>query len=237
MATLPIEVHISIFEGPLDLLLHLVEKRRLPITEVSLAEVADQYLQIVRSLPRPEPDLLADFLLIAGKLLLIKSRAILPRDDAPIQEDDEPARDLQQRLIEYRLFKAAANRLRELEMMQRHSFPRTAPPRDLIPPPLVPPKPDQLLQAMARALKRHSTVADQQVLQQAMPRIQVEERMAWLLAELRVRRQLRWTEVQGSTVGELVATFLSVLELLRKGMVQVDQTAPFAEITITLAVG
>src|SRR6202165_1418580 len=72
-----LELHLESFDGPLELLLLLIEQRRLPITQVSLAQVADQYLAQVHAQPAIDPNLLADFLVIGGKLLLLKSRALL----------------------------------------------------------------------------------------------------------------------------------------------------------------
>jgi len=228
-------IHIPQFNGPLDLLLQLVEKRRLPITEVRLADVADQYLEAVRAMPSPSPELLAEFLVIGGKLVLIKSRALLPVEEeaAPFQED--PEEDLKRRLMEYRLFKSAAERLRELEDQERRAFPRTAPPpADLPPPPLVPPAPHELAQAMARVLQRATSLLQEPVSEVAVTRVRIEDRMEWVFNVLQRRREAQWRELAGSTVDEVVATFLAVLELLRRGVIVVEQDAPFAEMRLRL---
>src|SRR5512143_2951529 len=113
-SAIDIELSNVAFCGPLAMLLELIEKRRLPIAQVSLAEVADQYLTRIRTLVGMNADVLADFLVIGAKLLLIKSRALLP---SPPREDekDNVAADLEQRLLEYRIFREAAERLREIE--------------------------------------------------------------------------------------------------------------------------
>src|SRR5438876_12354170 len=110
-ASVQLELHLESFDGPLELLLLLIEQRRLPITQVSLAQVADQYLAQVHALPELDADLLADFLAIAGKLLLLKSRALLLSEE-PDPAIDEVATDLAERLATYRGFRAAAARLR-----------------------------------------------------------------------------------------------------------------------------
>src|ERR1044071_8096752 len=92
----------------------LIEQRRLPITSVSLAQVADQYLAQVHALPSLDPELLADFLVIGGKLLLLKSRALLLTEE-PDPEVEEVASDLEERWPTSRLFRAAPELLRELE--------------------------------------------------------------------------------------------------------------------------
>src|SRR5262245_35251816 len=92
-------LHLDQFVGPLDLLLSLIERRELEITAVSVAAVADQYLAQLRQLAPLPADDLAEFLVIAGKLLLIKSRALLPREPLPTEaEEEDPAEELARRL-------------------------------------------------------------------------------------------------------------------------------------------
>src|SRR5579859_1904252 len=110
-----LELHLESFDGPLELLLLLIEQRRLPITQISMAQVADQYLAQVHAQPALDTDLLADFLVIGGKLLLLKSRALLLTEE-PDQEAEEVASDLADRLATYRVFRAAAELLRDLEL-------------------------------------------------------------------------------------------------------------------------
>src|SRR5579864_7678572 len=119
---LQLELHLETFDGPLELLLMLIEQRRLPITSVSLAQVADQYLAQVHAQPAIDPNLLADFLVIGGKLLLLKSRALLLTEE-PDPEVEEVASDLAERLATYRVFRAAAEMLRELEQRGGRMYP------------------------------------------------------------------------------------------------------------------
>src|SRR3982074_2778058 len=122
-----LELHLESFDGPLELLLLLIEQRRLPITQVSLAQVADQYLAQVHAQPAIDPNLLADFLVIGGKLLLLKSRALLLSEE-PDPEVEEVASDLADRLATYRVFRAAAEMLRELEQRGERMYPTTREP-------------------------------------------------------------------------------------------------------------
>src|SRR5919204_200534 len=119
-------LELPAFQGPLDLLLTLIERRRLAITDVSLAAVADQYLQAVRSLPERDPDLLGEFLVIAARLLLLKSRALLPQADEP--DEEESPDDLAERLEEYRRFKEAALALAARFESGEQAFPHPPPP-------------------------------------------------------------------------------------------------------------
>jgi hypothetical protein len=117
-----LELHLETFDGPLELLLMLIEQHRLPITQVSLAQVADQYLAHVHAQPSLDAELLADFLVIGGKLLLLKSRALLLTEE-PDQEAEEVASDLAERLATYRVFRAAAEVLRDLEQRGERLYP------------------------------------------------------------------------------------------------------------------
>src|SRR6266852_4685399 len=120
-APVQLELHLKSFDGPLELLLLLIEQRRLPITQVSLAQVADQYLTQIHALPALDADLLADFLVIGSKLLLLKSRALLLTEE-PDPEVEEVATDLAERLATYRVFRAAADVLRELEQRGERTY-------------------------------------------------------------------------------------------------------------------
>src|SRR5438477_6757478 len=149
-APVQLELHLESFDGPLELLLLLIEQRRLPITQVSLAQVADQYLAQVHAQPALDPDLLADFLVIGGKLLLLKSRALL-LTEAPDQEAEEVASDLAERLATYRVFRAAAEVLRELEQRGERMYPTLREPSLAQgPAPLAPLGPETLLAVWRR---------------------------------------------------------------------------------------
>ncbi len=221
------------FCGPLALLLELIENRKLPITEVSLAQVADQYLDRMRSLIGLDMEILADFLVIAARLLVIKSRALLPPRISPHEGPDE-ASDLPQRLLEYRMFRDAAEQLRRLEESGRRGYPRQAPfePSRQAEPPLEPVPPAVLRAAMIRMLKALRPEPERQTL---APRVSVQERIEYLKAYLRTRGGAVFSELAGATVQEVVATFLALLELLRRELIVAQQESPFAEIRLTLA--
>ncbi len=121
------QVALPVFEGPLDLLLHLIEREELDITQVSLAQITNQYLDYLAQLSERDPDNLADFLVVAAKLLLIKSRVLLPQPPAPPAADEEDiGEDLVRQLIEYRKFREAARWLRELDEQGLRSYIRLA---------------------------------------------------------------------------------------------------------------
>jgi segregation and condensation protein A len=126
-------VHLPAFEGPFDLLLQLIERERLDISAVSLATVTDQFLARMAELEGAiTADELADFLLIAARLILIKSRLLLPQQSRPdAEEEDDPAEALARQLREYKRFREAALALRAIEEGGLHSYPRVALPPEL----------------------------------------------------------------------------------------------------------
>lgn len=124
------QVTLPVFEGPLDLLLHLIERQELDITQVSLAQVTNQYLEYLAHVSERDPDNLADFVVVAAKLLLIKSRVLLPQPMVPPPlEEEDVGEDLVQQLIEYKKFKEVARWLQALDAQGQRSYVRlgTAP--------------------------------------------------------------------------------------------------------------
>lgn len=123
------QVQLPAFTGPLDLLLQLIEQQELDITTISLAQVTDQYLARIRTLPDIAADELAEFVVVAARLLLIKSRVLLPVSPRPSGEDEEDVgEDLVRQLREYKRFKQAALFLEQRDQAGLHAYPRTQPP-------------------------------------------------------------------------------------------------------------
>jgi len=127
------QVHLPIFEGPLDLLLQLIEREKLDISVITIAAVTDQFLAYVRQIEEVSPHILADFLVMAARLVWIKSRILLPQPAAGDDEaeEEDPGEALARQLKEYKRFKEAAMLLREIEERGRHTYPRVAPPPEL----------------------------------------------------------------------------------------------------------
>jgi segregation and condensation protein A len=225
-----LELHLESFDGPLELLLLLIEQRRLPITQVSLAQVADQYLAQVHAQPSLDPDLLADFLVIGGKLLLLKSRALLLTEE-PDPEVEEVASDLAERLATYRVFRAAAEVLRELEQRGERMYPTAREPLiSTAPAELAPLGPADLLAVWRRFLK---TPPPEQIELPAITRASVDERRARILDALRAEPTVSFRTMAGDTIDQVVATFLAVLELFRRGAIAVEQTTRFGDLVIS----
>jgi segregation and condensation protein A len=231
-------IHLEAFEGPLDLLLNLVERRRLPIAELSLVAVADQYLAQIRALERIEPDALSEFVAIGARLLLLKSRSLLPAIEPPPQPGEEEETDgaeLVRRLETYRAFKSLAEEIGRLDAAGLATYAggsRAAEPLpDLLPlEPIAP----ALLASLYDAIERRRAGPPEQV-DETRPRASVAERLFMLRERLRTSHQLSWQAVCGSTVDEIVATLLAVLELVRRGEMEIVQPDLFGPITLQSA--
>ncbi len=234
-----IQLNLPYFEGPLDLLLHLIEREELDITSVALVAVADQYLRILRENDGINLDGLADFIWIGARLLLIKSRALLPKPlaDDGVGEEEDDAGDLTRQLIEYKLFKEAAGRLRGIETAGLHSYPRIAPPPDLPPPPGLDGVTLDLLRQMVEAAltrtppeKEHHPVIHPH-------KFSVREKID-LLREMLAREgrvSFRGVIERCQTRMEIIVSFMAVLELIKSRVLEAVQDAAFADIVLVPA--
>ncbi len=229
------QVTLPVFEGPLDLLLHLIERQELDITEVSLAQVTNQYLEYLARFGERDPESLADFLVVAAKLLLIKSRILLPQPPtSAVPDEGDEGEDLVRQLIEYRKFKDAARRLKEIETLGLRSYIRLAPaPRlertvDLGDVTL-----DDLLEAVHQvfAIKPPAPSVNGTV---APIPITVADQMDLIERETAHGRSaslLRLLERATSRL-EIIVTLLALLEMVKQLRVTMYQEGAFADITI-----
>jgi len=234
-------VHLPAYEGPLDLLLHMIEVRELDVSLISLMAVTDQYLKTLNELEEIEPGALADFLVVASRLLYIKSYNLLPKPRPPAEDDEEASGDaLLRQLVEYRRFKQVAATLRAREEAGLRVYIRTAPK------PEVERRLDMSnldLDALQRSLRK---VLQRIPVDPPMPRVktypitvaeQLESVRAYLRNVFAADRQKsqRGVSFEGllsrsATRIEVIVTFLAVLELVKLHEIEVVQDATFGEI-------
>ena len=223
----------KIFEGPLDLLLDLIEKEKLDITEVSLAQVADQFLKYLENSENVSPEYLADFLLVAGKLILIKSKAILPMLELE-KEEEEDIEELKARLAEYKKFKEAAKELIKLESRKKMLFSRQSysgmktifcPPKKLSVLDL-----QNIFENVLDKLPKIEVLAKETL----KKIISIKDKIEYLKKSLLEKISLTFhgAIVDKKDKVEVVVTFLAVLELARNNMVALEQEEMFGEIRI-----
>ncbi|MFO7245827.1 MAG: segregation/condensation protein A [Thermaerobacter sp.] len=236
-------IRLHNFEGPLDLLLHLIEERQLEITEVSLVEVTDQYLAYVEAMRPFDLDIASEFLVVASRLLDLKARTLLPppRPEPEEEEAADPGQELVRRLLEYRQFRQAAQLLKARGELEELRFPRT--PEDLAALAeqieVAPAALAELLAAMERVLAQ-APETEAPELEMEAERLTVAEAMRQIVARLRERGGSTRFEAlfpPGSGRLRIVVTFLALLELLRRRRVTVRQEVPFGPIEIAWAGG
>jgi segregation and condensation protein A len=225
------QLRLPDFEGPLDLLLHLIERRELAVTTLSLAAVADQYLGQVAALRHAEPAVLAEFVAVGARLVLIKSRALLPAPAAMVAEADEvdDGEALALQLAAYRQARAAARALAARQVAGTRAFARLAAPA----PPLAPRPLDDLVRVVRRRLLELPPAPTPMTLARV---VTVAEKVAQIEEHLVVGGRLRLSALlaRATTRAEVVVTFISLLELVRRRRVAVEQAALFDDIDITL---
>lgn len=230
------QVQLPMFEGPLDLLLHLIEREELDITKVTLAQVTDQYLAYLAILKEVEAEFLTDFLVVAAKLLFIKSQALLPKPPPSLADEDEEdiGDQLAHQLRIYKQFKSVAELLRQRETDGLRNFVRLA-----LPPKLEPrlsfgeASLDELVAAVRHALAVRPP--DPAVGEVVSPMIvTIGEQMSLIRAELTRRKQISFRGLlrRAASRVEVIVTFLAVLELIKQFVIDVRQDSLFGEIMI-----
>ena len=228
-------LHLSVFDGPLDLLLHLIHEQKLEILDLPMAEVTRQYMEYLHLMEELNLEIAAEFVAMAAQLLQIKSRLMLPRP--PQAPEEDPRVSLVQRLLEYQQVKVAAQALSERESdWQKIAF---APGIDLDDHKRVEEEPIRatlfdLLGAYRDALKRLLPPPPVEVRTQPKS---LEQRVMEVLTEL---QDGLWKPFQGllsqaRTREELVLTFLALLELVRTGRIALVQGETFGEIRVKAA--
>ncbi len=230
-----LEVFLETFEGPLDLLLYLIRRQNLDILDIPVALITQQYLEYIRLMDQMRFDLAAEYLVMAAWLAEIKSRVLLPKPPSEEGEDaSDPRAELVRRLQAYAEVQQAAVNLDELPRMHRDVFPARAEPMQFDAPKAPPPELRELLVAFSELLQRAELLSSHKITAEPLS---VRERMSRVidrLSELKQAQLLDLWEVGEGRKGLLV-TFLATLELVRNGLLQLHQDAPYAAITIRLA--
>ncbi len=243
-ASAPYQVHLPSFDGPLDLLLHLIERRQMEITAISLVAVTDQFIEYVRNWQGEEPPMarLAEFITVGAKLLFIKSRSLLPQPtrEEDVAEADEAlaeAEELRRHLLEYKLAKEIARLLREREAAGLMSFPRPGPlmpPADQVAwsrPKLVGLEVEALAAAFRRVLEKRNRPQPEPL---PLPVVKVSDKIAEIEAGLAAHGRVQFEDLLrlAQSRFEMVVTFLAVLELWHQERIVVVQHRLFAPILL-----
>jgi segregation and condensation protein A len=224
------------FEGPLDLILHLVKEHQLDLFDIPIARITESYLATLEALRELDIDVAGEFLHMAAQLALMKSKLLLPRtevaEDAPAEDAGvDPRAELVRRLLEYQKYRAAGEELGDRDILDRTVFAR----RVRLERPELPEGPEgladvsvfKLIEALARALENarpetaHEVVTD---------RLTISDAIARVADVLRLRRRASFEELLGGPAGarhtrsDVIATFLAILEMAKLKLIRVFQS-------------
>ena len=242
-----LEVKLEVFEGPLDLLLHLIEKNKVDIYDIPIVEITRQYLEYVSKLAEENLDLASEFLVMASTLIDIKCKMLLPKEVDEDGEEIDPRADLVQKLIEYKMYKYAAIELKDMQLYAGKSLykeptipeevAKYQPPVDL----------DEILKDVdLNKLKEiFDTVIKRQIDKIDPVRskfgklekeeVTVEEKLETVTDYAREHKHFSFRTLLGSQKSKMqtVVTFLAVLQLIKEGILIVQQEHAFDDIMIT----
>ena len=226
------QFRLPTFEGPLDVLLRLIERDQLPVSEVSLLAVFDQFLAHLNTLEADAPDAIAEFALVAGRLSVLKSRALLPRPARPVEEPDEL--DLVHQLEAYRAVKAAAEVLGIRQRSGTGAFGRG---EAIVCPSLervttAPQRPLALAEAVNRWLTR---VPPKPALLPSYRVVSLREMISRITSALDREKRVSFARIRASCTGpqDTAVAFLALLTLIRRHMVVATQSELFGSIELT----
>ena len=225
------EVRIDAFEGPLDLLLHLLKEAKVNIYDIKIAEITQQYLDYIHAMEDLKLEIASEYLVMAATLIEIKSKSLLPKQVVEIEDEyEEDSREaLIQRLVEYQQYKEVTKELRELEEERGQFF--TKPPIDFsdyidqeakLPQNL---QVEQLISAFEKLLRRHKL---------AKQNISVEERMRSLGQQLKYKKRVAFISLFDRFDKEyIVVTFLALLELVKGNQISISQQNYYEDLYIS----
>lgn len=242
-----IQVKLEVFDGPLDLLLHLIEKNKVDIFDIPIVLITEQYLEYVSNMDTKDMDVMSEFLVMAATLVRIKSKMLLPIEEIEEEEEEDPRQELVERLLEYKLYKYASYELKDRQMDAGKVFYRDP----SIPEEIKNFKEDvdyeELLSDVT--LTKLQSIFDS-VMQKQVDKIDpirsnfgeiekeeinIEDHMIFLeeYAMLHGTFSFRKVLENGTGKGYIIVTFLGILEMMRTGKITIEQEDLFDDILIT----
>ena len=241
-----IDVKLNVFEGPLDLLLHLIEKNKVNIYDIPIVTITEQYLEYVNNMEEEDLDVMSEFLVMAATLIKIKSKMLLPKDEEDPEDEEDPREELVRRLLEYKMYKCMANELKDRQLDAGKVWYKK---KDI---------PDEVL-AYEEPVNLEELVGDirlsdlNRIFQNIMKRqeekidkvrskfgkiekeeVSLEEKMDFLTdyAASHKHFSFRGMLTASSSKVEVIVTFLAILELMKTGKLTIVQEHIFDDIQI-----
>lgn len=223
------------FEGPLDLLLHLINKNKLSIADVSLAKITDQYFEYINKWKSENIDFSSEFLVIASELLYIKSKFLLPKHSEEEEDNagDEP--NLIDRLREYKLVKLCADKISERQFESKYVFYKVAELIKFPAKPLAKKNKDKLLKSLFALSERKALLRppSKENIKEAVIRkpVSIFSKVKDILKKIKQKTRLKYKDLFKGSKSERVASFLALLELIKLNKVKYEDNGE--DITIT----
>lgn len=242
-----IPVKLEVFEGPLDLLLHLIDKNKVDIYDIPIVEITNQYMEYIREMQQKDMNIMSEFLLMAATLLDIKCRMLLPAEVNEEGEEEDPRAELVEQLLQYKMYKYMSYELKdrqmdgEMQMFKESTIP------DEVKEYEVPVDLDELLDGLTLARLNH-------IFQDIMKRqhdkidpvrssfgkiekeeVTVEDKLEYLNQYITSHKKFSFRELltKQKSKTQIVVTFLAILEMMKMGTIWVEQENTFDDIMIT----
>ncbi len=234
------------FEGPLDLLVHLIEKNKIDIYDIPIVIITEQFLSYMETMDKADLDKVSSFIVMAAMLLRIKSKMLLPKEEVQQEEEADPRDELVERLLEYQMFKMLSSELKDRQLLAEQSFYK----KKNIPKEVgdFKEKPDldkllenitlgRLKEVFEEVMKRSEEKLDpirSQFGKIEKETISLSERMTELRQQLSIHSKLSFAFLLGQDITKpnIIVTFLAVLELMKLGSIHIEQEKLFGEIQI-----
>ena len=245
---MPIPLKLQVFEGPMDLLMHLIEKNKIDIYDIPIVTITDQYLEYVRQMEHSDMNVTSEFLVMAATLLDIKSRMLLPREENEEGEEEDPRDELVKRLLEYKMYKFMSEELREKSRQAGFSYFREQDlpeeVRSYVPPlnyeELIGDWTAQSLKnVFAEVMKRRKSRVDP--IRSGFGKIHrevisVSDKTLYIRAYLKSHPHADFREMleREDSKEEIIVTFLVILELMKHQKIRITQEEAFGKILIDL---
>ena len=239
-------VKLEVFEGPLDLLLHLIDKNKIDIYDIPIVEITDQYMEYIKLLEGSDMNLMSEFLLMAATLLDIKCRMLLPKEVNEDGEEEDPRDELVQKLLEYKMYKYMSLELKDRQLDASRNYYKSA----TIPPEILEYQPPVDMDALFKGinlgklheifqatLKRQEDKIDpirSKFGKIEKDEINMEEKISYIEEYVKNHRKFSFRMLleKSKNKMEIVITFLTLLEMMKIGKITIVQEGLFEEIMI-----
>jgi len=230
-----IHFKLPVFEGPLDLLLHLIKESKIDIYDIPIVEITKQYLGYIKLLKELNLEIAGDFLVMAATLIHIKSKMLLPPDEEQKEESfEDPRSELVQRLLEYQSYKDSSLHLRKREEIWKNIFTRSLPDKDGLEfdpePVLFEANVFDLISAFQKLLEK----APEHIREITRETLTVADKINYIVERLEKEDGVRFEELfeEGYSKVTLIVTFLALLEIIRLGLAKIYQEKAFGSIWV-----